>query len=971
MGVRFWLLAAALVGCLTACGGGGGAGEATGPGVPAPNITSVSVDRGSVALTWEHGATDTVALVVLNASSTVPTPLFVGASTAGGQVDPNIGQIDVALPSATRANVRISPQVGLAPGNYKGTVVLKACIDAACSQQYGGSPINVAYAFTVAPLEAGFDASPRTLLIEGEAQQALAQLVQVTLPAGVTSYTAKAADPATLIDAVSPTGFRVTVPARAVGSYSTTVEVVAGGLKRLVTVQQTATPRRLKLLRPSITVGGGSAVGTRFVLGLVQYAEGQSTFSVSNDGHPWLGAVPTTGGVLVTLASLPAGRYLGSMTVSSGIDRVTVPVTYIVDKGVAAESGFAVGRPALALASTLGGAVASELLGVQRSTWSIRADMSLAYDSGAGWLSTSADASGNLIFKADPAGLAAGVYRAVATFTSDWPSLPITVPVVFTVGDGMAVPAPQTVLMHSGSSASTLAGSVDVRDTRGQALAWTASSSAPWLRLATSSGAAGSLPQFSIDTALAAALPNFADAPGSITITAQSASGAALAPVQTSITLRRELAEVHSVGPLAAVLGQTREVIVRGRGFDRLAAAFGERGLLVNGVVPVALRLSNTTLKARMPDPGLSVTAGDFAVRALNKLGIATSTALLRLRPPHALPGAALATGGSVRTVLHDGLRQQLWVANTGLGAIQRWREVDGAWVADKLALADLFDIGLSPDGAWLLATERSGKLHLIDPVALTISHSYTAPGAFYPIPGSGHGIAVTNDSRAWLTLTGGQGTANRMVSFDLRSRSFNIEQPAGVASTFDGGPWYEASRDGERLLVVQGSVGSPPPPMLYVDMADGLWHPTPAGLNFFYFSLNGLSDDAGRSVVLGNVFDAEFGFVGRPTIPDAGYSESAAVLSPGGERLYVYALPKDWQNSAATGLPRVYIFSTVTNTVVAGLPLLGSVALSEYPSCRLQTLSAECGRPMLNIAADGKTLFIAGDVKLLVLPLP
>lgn len=362
MGVRIGLLTAALVACLTACGGGGGAAAA------APNITSVTADRSSVALAWKQGATGTDAVVVLNASSTLPTPLFVGAGTPGGVVDPNLGPIDVALPSASRANVRISPQAGLAAGNYSGTVVLKACIDAACSQQYGGSPINVAYSFTVAPLEAGFDASPRSLLIEGEAQQALAQLVKVALPAGVTSYTAKAADPATLIDEVTPTGFRVTVPARAVGSYSSTVEVVAGGLKRLVTVLHTATPRRLKLQVPSIMVGGGSAVGTRFVLGLVQYAEGQTTFSVSNDGHPWLSAVPTTGGVLVTLASVPAGRYLGSMTVSSGTDRVTVPVTYIVDRGVAAESGFAVGRPALALASTMGGAVASDLLGVQRST---------------------------------------------------------------------------------------------------------------------------------------------------------------------------------------------------------------------------------------------------------------------------------------------------------------------------------------------------------------------------------------------------------------------------------------------------------------------------------------------------------------------------------------------------------------------------------------------------------------------------
>lgn len=72
--------------------------------------------------------------MVLQASSTVPTPLFVGASTPGGLADPNLGAIDVALPTASRASVRISPLAGLAAGNYSGTVVLKACIDAACSQ---------------------------------------------------------------------------------------------------------------------------------------------------------------------------------------------------------------------------------------------------------------------------------------------------------------------------------------------------------------------------------------------------------------------------------------------------------------------------------------------------------------------------------------------------------------------------------------------------------------------------------------------------------------------------------------------------------------------------------------------------------------------------------------------------------------------------------------------------------------------
>ena len=969
MGVRISLLAATVVVCLTACGGGGSASGAA--GATAPIVTSASLDRSSLSLAWEQGSIGNEATVVLDTTSSVATPLFVGTSTPGGVSDPHIAQIDVAVPSASRATVRISPKTGLASGSYSGTVVINACTDAACSQHYTGSPLKLPYSFTVAPVEAGFDTLPRTLRFAGEAQQAFSQLVLVTLPAGATSYTATAADAATLIDGVTATGFRVTVPARAVGSYSTTVTVVAGSLKRLVTVQHTATPRQLKLNVASIDIGGTSGATRLVPLGLVQYAEGQTSASVSTDNNPWISVVPAQGGWMVTLASLPVGGYLGSVSLTSGIDRVTVPVRYSVGSGATAQTEFAVSPPALALASTVGGAVASQTLLVQRSSWASRAKLTLAYDTVGGWLSSSADAAGNLLVKADPAGLAAGVYRVLGTFTPDWPGATITVPVVFTVGDGMAVPAPQVVVVDSSSSASTLAGAIAVRDTRGQALAWTASSNTPWLRLAAGSGGAGTQPEYSIDTALVVALPAFTDVAGSITLTAQSGGGATLAPVQASVTLRRELAEVDNVGPLHAVVGQTSDVVVHGRGFLGVGTAFPNSGLLIGGLSPSTFRAGDNTLRVR-PAGLQSLTAGDHLVRIQNRLGLTTSTALLRLRHPRALPAAALVTGGGVRTVLHDGVRQQLWVANTGLGAIQRWREVDGAWVADKLALANLFDIGISPDGAWLLATERSGKLHLIDPVAFNISQSYNAPGALYPIPSSGHGIAITNDNRAWLTVTGGQGTANRMVSFNLQTRSFAVEQPAGVATTFDGGPWYEASRNGQELLVAQSAVGNPSPPMLYRNMVDGLWRPTPAGLTFFYFSLNGLSDDAHRMVVMGNVFDAEFRFVGRPVLPDAGYTDSAAVLSPGGERLYVYALPAEWQNSAHAALPRVYIFNASPPSTDTGtLPLLGSVQLTEYPSCRLQSLSGDCGRPMLNITADGKTLLIGGDAKLLVVPLP
>ena len=243
-------IAAALV-MLSACGGGGSAGISGSPASPAsPGNSSAagdsaSLDRSSVALAWEQGGTPAEGSVQVSTSGTAASPLYVGIGAPGGAPDPNIDHVAVDLQSASRATVRVVPKAALASGNYSGTVEIRACLDAACGKSYAGSPFKVAYSFTVTPPASAFDASPRTLVLEGEAQQPLAQLVKVSLPAGVTSYTATAVDPATKVDQVTPDGFRVTVPGRAVGGYTTTVELAAGTLKRTVTVQQTATPRRL------------------------------------------------------------------------------------------------------------------------------------------------------------------------------------------------------------------------------------------------------------------------------------------------------------------------------------------------------------------------------------------------------------------------------------------------------------------------------------------------------------------------------------------------------------------------------------------------------------------------------------------------------------------------------------------------------------------------------------------------------
>jgi len=428
--------------------------------------------------------------------------------------------------------------------------------------------------------------------------------------------------------------------------------------------------------------------------------------------------------------------------------------------------------------------------------------------------------------------------------------------------------------------------------------------------------------------------------------------------------VRRELAELSFAGPGNVVSGQGTTIYVRGRGFDRLGDPAAR--LTIGGVTPTSVsRVSATSLRVTLP----AMSAGDKSIAIGNALGVATDTATLHVLDAQTYLAKGLSTGGLPRAVLHDPLHRQLFVLNTTLGSIQRFRESAGVWTSDVLALAALDNIGLSPDGSVLVATAASGSLYLIDPVTFTVRETFKAPGSFTATPATGHGLAITNDGKVWLSVGS---SWDEMVTFDLKSRVFTIVRPASVSTDFYYGPWYEVSRNGERLAVVQSASISPQPPLLYMDSSTGAWKTNPAGLTFFYWSLNGLDETGSRFAVSGQLYDTNFASVGRAVIPDADWSLSAAVLSPDGKRYYVYSLPPDWKNAATPVMPRVYVFdASVAAGTVANLPLLGKFDLQEYPTCHVDSYTSECYRPQMNVSADGNTLFIAGSVKVLVVPVP
>jgi hypothetical protein len=167
---------AALVAIMTAgCGGGGGGGSSA----------SVSIDRTAVAVsavvTDATVSTPTVTLTILNVGS---NDLYVaGQATSNG-----VSSLSPGTFSGLTAQIQIflKTPYTLAPATYTDNVVLKVCVDRACTQQISGSPLNVRVSYTISAAPAG---SAPTMTVSTNALSAQA------LPT----------------DSVPPRGFQVTI----------------------------------------------------------------------------------------------------------------------------------------------------------------------------------------------------------------------------------------------------------------------------------------------------------------------------------------------------------------------------------------------------------------------------------------------------------------------------------------------------------------------------------------------------------------------------------------------------------------------------------------------------------------------------------------------------------------------------------------------------------------------------------------
>ncbi|MBI3381609.1 MAG: hypothetical protein HY019_06350 [Aquabacterium sp.] len=653
--------------------------------------------------------------------------------------------------------------------------------------------------------------------------------------------------------------------------------------------------------------------------------------------------------------SLRSGTYSASVEVTSGTQTRTVGVYYVVTPPPGGEFDLRVSTSSMTFVVADPAATVSQSVEVGLPTWgNTREDLhySIDYDQsvyGEGWLKVRPTDTG-LLLSASGVSLSRGSYSAWVKVTHPSTDTWQWIRVAFTVGQNLILPADHSIKLLNSSSQADLQGSFNIALSAGPAEAWTATSAAPWLKLTRTSGLTGEKLGYTIDQSALGAMPSFSDIKGVITLTPVNQ---AIAPVSFNVIVRKALAELRYAGPYALTSGRAATIHLRGQGFNGVPDIIPY--LNTPGVVASsATRLNDGQIKLEVP----ALQAGTYILTLGNNLDVPTHAVKLSVVDPVDYGYAAIPREGAPIAVLYDPVRKAIFTGNLYTGELFKYTFESGRWVEKMTSVLGLNNFGIGPDGDTLLTGSYMSSFRLWSTDTLENTFELGGWTSNYNGYGKlGNGIPATNDGRSWVGR----------YYFDHWNKTFAL-------STSSVGSVLSVDGSGERLWGSSGYYGNPQF-AFYMDATDGVAHVNPP---MDYVS-DAMSVSAnGERVVVGasEVRDSGFKLIGFLARQEANYQLMSATPSPDGKRTYVLAFPvfdymRTHNPAYDTALPRIYVMdSSVRPSVGNSLPIVASFDIKDYPTpCTLEYRCAESYESKMTISPDGRTLFIAGGKKLIVVP--
>ena len=403
------------------------------------------------------------------------------------------------------------------------------------------------------------------------------------------------------------------------------------------------------------------------------------------------------------------------------------------------------------------------------------------------------------------------------------------------------------------------------------------------------------------------------------------------------VVLDMRLPHTAFVMPHAVAEGSTGEAFVGGSGFSALP------GSVNFGSTPAAsppTRESDTLIRANYPS---TLARGTYIVdlsMPTNALGLNRAHAQLTVADPTALQGAVddiTLPIGPKYAVVFDDARHALYVANVvdaspaQPSTIERLVWNGSAWTHDSLAVPFLRDLVLRPSGDELLALTKDNITRVnLDTWTVMDAVTPLSQGPAYRSIGVGH------DERLLISQADGIATNSNLIYYDPLEGASVSDFVPGVSGNI------RASGDGSTIYLA----GDP-----FIRRYDVKART--------YTDNRALGGGAGRVVSVSGtgarfiidaaaVYRSDFTKLGALSV--SGDTLMAAVITPDGTRAYAYG-------SSRT----LYTFDLETFDGTGGFQQIGAGVPLPHP----------VNSPVMTTSADGRAVFIAGDDRVIIKPVP
>ena len=473
---------------------------------------------------------------------------------------------------------------------------------------------------------------------------------------------------------------------------------------------------------------------------------------------------------------------------------------------------------------------------------------------------------------------------------------------------------------------------------------WTAAANATWLQV-TPSGASGGQLTATLDAAVLAAMTN-----GQHTAEVTVTPGSFGPPLVLPVTLNIQRTQVDHVTPYVAYTGTSSDVIIRGQRFSQIPISdvlFGSASASSFTIV------SDTEIRAAVP---ASLARGRHSVRLQSTHSGARSLAELVVVDAPAFAAAVLpypqGVGGAPNALVYDAERAALavstWYNYTGRTNFIHYRSTPTGWATPTHnELFNNFGAALTADGKeWILGSNKD-VVHVDADDLSTVRSllSFVPPsGTSYPV-----NFSVANDGTIAMIGDQSYGCGASIGLYDPRKLRFR------TSTYFPCQANLAASGDGSRLIVTTPYFTSGGDnQVMSLDAATGAV--TNTGIVPSADVIPAL-DRRGTRIVIDRTRVYSGGYVLLGTLPS---STLAVVLRPDGSRAYTYDRSGRLRTFDLTAVPAGGAFPEIGSGItLAGDP--GSEVESVFSSAVVE----------MAMTPDGRTVFIAGSLAVVVQPVP